>query len=162
MKKAKRKPASLTVRAEALHAWLGVVRTYNLCNLLLSSRLAALQLRVPEHEVLVNLLLLPGMTQQQLAERCFVAKSGMSMLLRRMERRMLIRREANDQDLRCKRLFLQSNGQATAQRAVAIQNEIVGAMAAQLTASELAALKAMMQRVSSKLEQLGGHTSHHI
>jgi DNA-binding MarR family transcriptional regulator len=44
-----------------------------------------LSLRVTEHEVLANLALMPGMTQQALATRCFVAKSGISMLLTRLE-----------------------------------------------------------------------------
>ena len=64
-------------------AWLSVVRVYNLCDAAMATRLAPLGLRVGEHEVLANLLRAPGITQQELAKRCFVAKSGISMMLTR-------------------------------------------------------------------------------
>ena len=85
-------------KAATSKAWFGVVRAYNLCDAAMASQLAVLGLRVGEHEVLANLMLNPGMTQQALAKRCFVAKSGISMLLTRMEAQALLRREADPSD----------------------------------------------------------------
>jgi DNA-binding MarR family transcriptional regulator len=140
--------------ADATRAWIGVVRAYNLCDAALSARLAGVGLRVAEHELLVNLLRTPGMTQQALAQRCFVAKSGISMTLTRMEAQKLLRREPDAQDGRIRRLHLSKRGEALARRSLAVQEEVVGAMGAELTRDELRALEDMMRRMSARLETL--------
>lgn len=138
--------------ADATRAWIGVVRAYNLCDAALSARLADVGLRTAEHELLVNLLRHPGITQQELARRCFVAKSGISMALTRMEAQNLLRREPDPQDGRIKRLHLSTKGASLAQRSVAVQDAVVGEMAAALSAAELHALEQMMRRMSERLE----------
>lgn len=140
--------------ADATRAWISVVRAYNLCDAALSARLAKVGLRTAEHELLVNLLRTPGMTQQALARRCFVAKSGISMALTRMEAQKLLRREPDPQDGRIKRLHLSKKGQVLAQRAMAVQDAVVGTMAAALSPAELGALEQMMQRMSTQLEPM--------
>lgn len=131
-----------------------MVRAYNLCDAVMSARLATLGLRLGEHEVLVNLLTAPGLTQQALAVRCFVAKSGVSMLVSRMEQQGLLGREADAQDARVKRLTLTPRGQALAERALAVQVAVVSAMAAPVSPSEMATVQDVMQRVSVQLEGL--------
>ena len=86
-------------QSAASKAWLSVVHAYNLCDTAIAAPQAPLGLRVGEHEVFANLLLAPGITQQALAQRCFVAKSGISMLLTRMEAQDLLRREADAKDV---------------------------------------------------------------
>jgi DNA-binding MarR family transcriptional regulator len=135
-------------------AWLAVVRAYNLCDAVMATRLAALGLRLGEHEVLVNLLSAPGLTQQELAVRCFVAKSGVSMLVSRMQAQGLLGREADTLDARLKRLTLTPRGRALAERAMAVQAAVVSAMAAPVSAAELATVHGVMQRVSGQLENL--------
>ena len=135
-------------------AWLAVVRAYNLCDAVLSARLAELGLRVGEHEVLANLATAPGMTQQELAARCFVAKSGVSMLLAQMEGLGLVAREADTGDARVKRLFLSATGRALAAQTLKVQHDVVDAMAAGVTQAELATVAAVMERVSVQLEGL--------
>lgn len=64
----KHKNLELSVRkTAATKAWFSVVRAYNLCDVAMNARLSAVGLRMGEHEVLVNLLRSPGMTQQALA-----------------------------------------------------------------------------------------------
>ena len=138
----------------AVHSWLAVVRAYNLCVGLLSQRLADLDLHVGEHEVLVNLLRAPGITQQELAQRCFVAKSGVSMLLSRMERAKLVKRQADATDARAKRLSLTAKGERLAIAAQKIQTEIVLAMASQSSDHDLTIIADAMQRTSAVLETL--------
>jgi DNA-binding MarR family transcriptional regulator len=135
-------------------AWLAVVRAYNLCDAVMCARLAALGLRVGEHEVLANLATVPGITQQTLASRCFVAKSGVSMLLTQMESQGLVRREADAADARVRRLFLTPAGEALARRTLQVQAEVVRAMAEPVTNAELDAVADVMQRVSTRLEAL--------
>lgn len=136
------------------YAWLAVVRAYNLCDAVLSQRLALLGVRIGEHEVLANLHRSPGMTQQQLAARCFVAKSGISMLITRMEQRALVQRDADSVDARVKRLSLTKTGQALAKATQKIQIEVVGAMVEKTRAKDIKIVAEAMQRASVALEQM--------
>jgi DNA-binding MarR family transcriptional regulator len=139
---------------EATRAWLSVVRAYNLCDAVLTQRLAPLGIRVVEHEVLANLARTPGLTQQQLAERCFAAKSGVSVLITRMEADGWVLREADVSDARAKRLSLTSAGAALARRSMAIQADVVAVMAANMSARELAMTEEVMDRIGGKLDGL--------
>ncbi len=135
-------------------SWLAVVRAYNLCDAVMTARLAALGVRVAEHEVLANLAGAPGITQQALAARCFVAKSGISMLLTQMESRGWVRREADAADARVRRLQLTPAGQALAAQTLQVQSQVVAAMVAGASEAELELVTVVMQRVSAQLEAL--------
>lgn len=135
-------------------SWLWVVKAYNLCEAVMTARLAAIGVRVGEHEVLANLATAPGMTQQALAARCFVAKSGISMVLAQMEAEGLVRRDADPQDARVKRLSLTPAGEALARRSMQVQGEVVAAMAEAASHDELDAVAAVMERLCARLEAL--------
>lgn len=133
-------------------AWLAVVRAYNLCDAVMTARLAAIGLRVGEHEVLATIATTPGITQQALAARCFVAKSGVSMLLTQMEARGWVRRDSDGADARVRRLTLTDDGMAMAQKCLAVQAEMVTAMVAPATSDELDLVADVMGRVAITLE----------
>ena len=135
-------------------AWLAVVRAYNLCDAVMTARLAAIGLRVGEHEVLATIATTPGITQQALAARCFVAKSGVSMLLTQMEAKGWVRRDSDGADARVRRLTLTEDGMAMAQKCLAVQAELVTAMVAPATDGELETVADTMNRVSVVLEAL--------
>jgi DNA-binding MarR family transcriptional regulator len=137
-----------------MQAWLSVVRAYNLCDAAMTQRLAAIGLKLAEHEVLVHLLRTPALTQQQLAQRCFVAKSGISMLLSRMEHDGWVRRTVDDSDARIKRLALTSAGKALAVKSRAIQQAVLSAMVGPASPDELATVARAMVRASTALEDL--------
>lgn len=149
-------PGTSPRRASSPHGtqtWLAVVRAYNLCDAVMGARLATLGLRVGEHEVLAHLARTPGITQQALAERCFVAKSGISMLLTQMEARGLVRREADAADARVRRLQLSAEGQALAERSLRLQAEVVSLMVEGATEAELATVGEVMTRVAQRLAE---------
>jgi DNA-binding MarR family transcriptional regulator len=137
-----------------LQSWLAVVRAYNLCEAVLSQRLAALDLRLPEHEVLINLQQAPGLTQQQLAQRCFVAKSGISMLVSRMEAAGWLLRQADSADARLRRLSLMPAGAALATQCEALQTEVVQGMTDACSAAELGQIAQAMDRAAGVLEAM--------
>jgi DNA-binding MarR family transcriptional regulator len=112
---------------QAVKSWLSVVRAYHLCDALMASRLAQLGVRTAEHEVLANLVRDPGISQQVLAERCFTAKSHVSALLRSLEERGLVRRDADPSDARARQLFVTRAGEALARRTLAVQAQVVQA-----------------------------------
>lgn len=139
----------------ALHpTWLAVVRAYHLCDQVLTRRLADLELKTSEHEVLVNLLLYPGSTQQQLGTHLFAAKSVVSSLVTKLEVRGLLEREADARDARIWRLHLTRAGQQLARRALAVQIEVVTAMGEGSNAADNARLVATLDRVSAILQAM--------
>jgi DNA-binding MarR family transcriptional regulator len=148
--KPKRGPAS----PHGTQAWLAVVRAYNLCDVVMSARLAELGVRVAEHEVLATMASAPGLTQQALAARCFVAKSGVSMLLTQMQERGLVLRESDAADARVKRLYLTPAGQALAAQTLQVQAEVVAAMVQGATEAEFATVLEVMSRASTQLEAM--------
>ncbi len=135
-------------------AWLSVVRTFNLCSVALTARLAPLNLHLSEHEVLVILAHTPNITQQTLASRCFVAKSGISMLLKRMEAQGLVAREPDEKDGRIKRLVLTAAGSELAAKVLTIQTEVLTAMAEGVRAEEAVLITQFMERLSAQLTAL--------
>lgn len=140
--------------AVATQSWLSVVRAYNLCDAVMAQRLAAIGLRVGEHEVLLNLLRAPGITQQQLAQRCFVAKSGASMLVTRMEQSGWVHRQADAGDARVRRLFLTPDGEVLATQGQAIQSEVIATMVHGCSAAEMKTVSEVMRRATVALEAL--------
>jgi DNA-binding MarR family transcriptional regulator len=135
-------------------AWLSVIRSYNLCEMVVGARLAEIDLRIGDLEVLATLATKPGLSQRELAARCFVTKSGVSMLLTQMEARHWVRREDDPADARAKRLYLTEQGMALAARAMRVQSEVVTAMVAGSSPAELAVVGAVMERASAQLEAL--------
>lgn len=134
--------------------WLAVVRAYNLCDAVMSSRLAAQGVKVVEHEVLAHLGRHPGLTQQALAERVFFAKSHLSGLLGQMEDDGLVQRDADPADARVKRLSLTAAGRALAARTQAVQQAVVEAMTSGYAQAELQRIESTMLDVCGRLEAL--------
>ena len=143
-----KKTAQRTLPAETMQSWLSVVRVYHLCEAVLSQRLGALGLKLPEHELLVNLLRYPGLTQQQLAQRCFVAKSGISMLVTRMVDAGRVQREADAVDARVWRLTLTPEGRALAERSQQVQAGVIGEMTEGSSPAEQKIITDAMERAS--------------
>ena len=143
-----------SVDKQAVKAWLSVVRAYHLCDAVMATRLADLGVRTAEHEILANLVRDPGISQQVLAARCFTAKSHISALLRSLEERGLVRRDADPNDARARQLFVTRAGEALARRTLRAQSDIVQAMAEAVTPKDMAFIEAAMTRVSERLEAL--------
>jgi DNA-binding MarR family transcriptional regulator len=147
------RPRTATEKA-ALSAWLSVVRSYHLCESLMTRRLAEVGVRTAEHEILANLHRDPGISQQQLAQRCFSAKSHISALLKTMEEAGWVRRETPPGDARAWSLYLTDAGATMAARTLAVQAEIVRGMCDSESVAELQAVQAAMERVGQRLEAM--------
>lgn len=147
------KSKSTRTAREALElgTWLSVVRAYHLCEAVLTQGLEPLGVKLAEHEVLINLLLEDRLTQQQIADRCFSARSGISMLVSRMEGLGWVTRAADDTDRRAKRIALTPEGRALAGRCQAVQSEVVALMTADADDAQLSQVLAAMQQVASAL-----------
>jgi DNA-binding MarR family transcriptional regulator len=143
------------IESDAVRSWLSVVRAYHLCESVMAQRLAAIGVRMAEHEVLANVLSRPGISQQALSARCFSAKSHISALIGQLEERKLVRREPDPADARAKQLFLTRSGEALARKTTAIQAEVVRAMAEAVgDEDQMRLVEAVMDRTSERLQEL--------
>jgi DNA-binding MarR family transcriptional regulator len=143
------------IESDTVRSWLSVVRAYHLCESVMAQRLGAIGVRTAEHEVLANLLSRPGISQQVLSARSFSAKSHISALIGQLEQRGLVRREADPADARAKQLFLTPAGEALARRTVAIQSEVIRAMAESIgDADQMRLIEAAMDRTSARLQAM--------
>ena len=138
----------------ATEAWLSVVQSYNQCSAAMTVRLAPLGLSILQHEMLMNLLRTPGISQQRLAERCFSAKSGISMQVAAFEKDGVLVRRVDPNDARARLLDLTESGRALAKKALAVQTEIVEAMTSGYDRDELADLKRKMDAITAVLKAM--------
>ncbi len=145
------KPLHPAEFAEATEAWLSVVRAYNHCTAAISAQIAPLGINLLQHEVLINLLRTPGITQQQLAVRCFSAKSGISMLIARFETDGVIRRQPDPNDKRAYLLELTKAGTMLANETLQVQLKVIKEMAGVFEPEEMAVLKHRMDQMSDIL-----------
>ena len=145
---------SADIERQAARTWISVVRAYHLCEAVMSERLAEVGIRLAEHEVLANLVRDPGMSQQALAAKCFTAKSHISALLSALEKRGLVRREADPADARARRLFVTRQGEAVARQTMAVQAKVVAAMAKAVPTKDMAFIEEAMKSVGERLAAL--------
>ena len=137
-----------------LRAWLAVGQTYLTCHRVLNTRLAALDLSVAQHEVLLTIALYPDESQSNLAARLISVKSNVSTHLRRLETRGLVQRTADERDARNKRLRLTEAGEALARRSAEVQRDVVAAMLSPLSDEEIRITEDIMRRGKRALDAL--------
>ena len=148
------RPVPAESQPSAVRTWLAVVRTYLLCDEVMALKLAPLNVRIAEHEVLANVASEPGLSQQALAARCFTAKSHVSALVAALEQRGWLQRDVDPTEARVRRLRLTRSGEAMARKTMAVQAEEVQAMASRVSSAELLGIESAMQRVGQALEAL--------
>lgn len=132
-------------------SWLAVVRAYHLCEAVLTQRLEVLGVKLAEHEVLINLLLEDRLTQQQIADRCFSARSGISMLVTKLEEKVWVLRQVDEADQRAKRIALTPTGRRIARQCHAVQREVVTLMTDGADDARLHQVFEAMQQAASAL-----------
>jgi DNA-binding MarR family transcriptional regulator len=134
--------------------WLTVGRTNLKVHRALNLLLGELDLSLAQHEILLTIRQHSGLTQRELGERLHVVKSNATALLKKLEARGLVRRKADPQDSRIKRLTLTRAGESLVQRSFAAQARVIKAMAAVMTDDELANMRDLMNRVDDAIGRL--------
>jgi DNA-binding MarR family transcriptional regulator len=99
--------------------WVAVARACHALERTLAARLAPLDLKPAQLDVLMNLYRHPGMSQHDLARKLLVGRSNITMLLPQLEKRRLVRREGDPKDKRILRLSLTEDGTALIEIAMA-------------------------------------------
>lgn len=137
-------------------SWISVGRACQMMNQVLAREIAALDIKPPHLDILVNLYRFEGLTQQELARKLLVGRSNMSMLLPQMEKRGLITRRGDEADRRVLRLFLTSEGKALAEKAMAIQTKVIDRMMHTSTLEECQSVADIMERLTAALISYDG------
>tara|TARA_Y100000815_G_scaffold107521_3_gene96299 strand:- start:77791 stop:78258 length:468 start_codon:yes stop_codon:yes gene_type:complete len=131
--------------------WVAVARACHLVQQELARQLKPLDLKTPHLDIMVNLVRHPGMSQQDLANKLFVGRSNMTMLLPQMEKRGLVERRPDPEDKRALRLFLTEEGRALAEKAIAVQSAIVDDIMSLSTPEECEQVGDSMRRIVGHL-----------
>ena len=133
-------------------SWVSVARACQMMQSALARELAPLALKPPHLDILANLYRHAGLSQQELARKLLVGRSNISMTLPQMERRGLIERRSDSRDRRILRLFLTSEGEALALRAMQIQTALIDRSLSTTPLEDCSAIGTHMDRIIAALQ----------
>ena len=128
----------------AVRVWFRLIRLEARLGAAVSDRLREIGLSVPQCDVLTTLTEAEGVSQQTLAQRLYVTKGNISGLLDRLESAGLVERRSTANDRRQYEIYLTATGRAAAERAIAIQHELIGATIGRMDQSELGGFERML------------------
>src|SRR3712207_3042262 len=137
---------------EGYAAWLDVFQANTLVARALEKRIKQeLGLPLAGYEVLVRLAEVSEgerVRMQELARRVFLSKSGLSQLFARLERRGLVERRGDPENLRVTYAVLTEEGRETLERALpAFREEVEERIAGHLDKEELRSIRRAMGKV---------------
>lgn len=133
----------------ALKAWIGMFRVYQKMQRAFERVLDVAGLTTPQFDVLANLGMSEGITQQELAERLLVTKGNVCGLLDRMESAGLVQRRADEKDRRANRIYLTRLGRGALRKAFPAHLALVQECMGLLSSSELRTLAGLLSRIES-------------
>ena len=139
---------TMVERSIAVPAWLRLARVFQRVDRASVDVLRRWDLSVAQFDVLVQVGLREGLTQQQLADQLLVTKGNVCQLLDRMEERGLLERR---QEGRANRLYLTEKGRALRAEATPAQEQLIEDVFAALPRAQQAALLASLRRLDHGL-----------
>lgn len=136
------------MRNGAVYVWLRLARVFQRIDRRTADHLRAWDLSIAQFDVLAQVGIAEGMTQQELADKLLVTKGNVSQLLERLERRGLIRR---CQEGRASRLYLTDAGRVLREEVVPMQERFICEQFAGLSPADLHRLRDMLVRLDRSL-----------
>jgi DNA-binding MarR family transcriptional regulator len=138
----------MSERSSAVPAWLRLVRVFQKVDRASVDLLRQWDLSVAQFDVLVQVGVAEGMTQQTLADRLLVTKGNVCQLLDRMEERgLLVRR----QEGRANHLYLTEKGRSLRAESLPAQERLIEGIFATLPHAQQSALLATLRRLDHTL-----------
>jgi DNA-binding MarR family transcriptional regulator len=131
--------------------WVAVARACHAVERAVAAALAPLDLKPAQLDVLMNLYRHPGMSQHDLARKLLVGRSNITMTLPPLEKRGLVRREADDRDKRVLRLALTIEGEALLMRALKVHMALIETAMSQSSPAECDMVGDQMRRVAAAM-----------
>lgn len=132
--------------------WVAVARACHVLERTLAAKLAPLDLKPAQLDVLMNLYRHPGMSQHDVARRLLVGRSNITMLLPQLETQGLLRRESDAKDKRVMRLYLTETGEKLLMKALKIYSALIERVMAQSSPSECDTMGEQMRRIEEMLK----------
>lgn len=132
--------------------WLAVARVHSLWGQRLAAALSTHGIRMSQFDIMANLMYEPGMTQQRLAEKIFVGRSNLSMALPDLENIGWVRRDADAEDRRVRRLYLTEAGEAITRIALNEECKLLDEMMEALSEDECNQVGDYMRRLGDRLK----------
>jgi len=138
----------MSERSSAIPAWLRLARVFQKVDRATVDLLRQWDLSVAQFDVLIQVGLAEGMTQQTLADRLLVTKGNVCQLLDRMEERgLLVRR----QEGRANHLYLTEKGRSLRAESLPAQERLIEGIFATLPHTQQSALLATLRRLDHAL-----------
>jgi len=131
----------------SLDAFLQLMRVQQKLQRQMERVLDGAGLTLPQFDVLANLGMVEGITQQELAERLLVTKGNVCGLLDRMEAAELVQRRPDPKDRRANRLYLTRVGRAALQAAFPTHLGVVQECMSVLSGAEQRTLAQLLGRL---------------
>jgi DNA-binding MarR family transcriptional regulator len=132
--------------------WVAVARACHALERTLAVKLAPLDLKPAQLDVLMNLYRHPGMSQHDLARRLLVGRSNITMLLPQLEARGLLRREGDEKDKRVLRLTLTKAGETLLMRALKVHMALIETAMSQSTPDQCDLIGEQMHKITEVLK----------
>lgn len=133
--------------------WVAVARACHALERTLAARLAPLDLKPAQLDVLMNLYRHPGMSQHDLARKLLVGRSNITMLLPQLEKRGIVRREGDPRDKRILRLALTDAGTALLMEALKIYTALIELAMAGSSPAQCDVIGDQMRRITDVLDK---------
>ena len=136
-------------RSDALQTWLKLARVHQKVQRQLDRLLDDCGLTLPQFDVLANLGMSEGITQQELAERLLVTKGNVCGLLDRMESAGWVKRTPSSDDRRANRIHLTPRGRTALQSAFPVHLGLIQRCLAPLSSVDQARLNDLLTKIES-------------
>ena len=130
--------------SDPLRVWFRLMRLETRMRTAVAEGLRAIDLSVPQCDVLTTLTEKEGVSQQDLAKRLYVTKGNISGLIDRLVAAGLVERRAIAADKRQHAVFLTAAGRAAAEQAIACQRRFVARTLGRLPPDQLAMLERLL------------------
>ena len=139
-------------RASVL-AWLHLVRTYNKMHHHSMDQLKCSNMTPARFDVLAQLNMAPGISQQELSDRLLVTKGNTCTLLDKMTAQGLVERRPDPEDRRSYRLHLTEKGRQLAETLIPSHEDFIQEHMSALSDEEQRTLLALLRDLDHSLER---------
>ncbi|HEY0778924.1 MAG TPA: MarR family transcriptional regulator [Gemmatirosa sp.] len=134
-------------RMLVITAWIRTVRAYLIVSKTMERTFRAHGLTPPQFDILATLHRLPGISQQELADRMLVTKANVSFILRGMEAAGWVERRADAHDARLNLLHLTATARDTFAGVLADHDRVLAQALDGFSDDELQTVAALMSRL---------------
>ena len=141
------------MKRPGLLAWLHLVRTYNKMHHHSMDQLKCSHMTPARFDVLAQLSVAPGISQQELSDRLLVTKGNTTTLLDKMTAQGLVERCPDPEDRRSYRLHLTEKGQQLAETLIPSHEDFIQEHMSALSDEEQRALLALLRDLDRSLER---------